>query len=251
MRNRKEKSGVESAGSSSSGTTEEKAASPIVSEWTANEVGAWVERIGLEELKGTFVTHEITGDVLLDITEKDLDYLKIHALGQRKKLLKQIDLLHKCGHNKVQPFSSKEPEVSLHDLDEKGVKSELQGTRQRIEELKKHLTPEQMVQFHKLEQAERAKALRRLSPEQRKKLQIQQEAAKENAFYYMCIQYIITFVLFVVLDQTFGKPIKGWLSGRKAIEDSQHQMIDRLRMENAANQFGQQNQRGPNGMGFP
>jgi hypothetical protein len=266
MRNRK---GAGSGERSSATSTKELIPPPpikLVSRWTVDEVGEWVEGIGLKELRDTIITHKITGDVLLDITESDLNYLNIHALGQRKKLLKQIKVL-RDSDDPVDPMPEESTAVAddAHILDGNDVQDKLRRTGEHIKQLKRNLTPEQLEHFERQEQVERANAIHRLTPEQLQCLheegslsaeqlqavQKEQNVARERAFYYMCIQYFVTFVLFVILDQTFGKSVKGWLSGQKSIGDAKEQMADRMRMEQAAAQFSQASQRGPNGFSFP
>ena len=53
----------------------------------------WLVSIGLEQLCPLFSDNAINGDVLLNLSLDDLDYLSITALGHRKRILKGIELL--------------------------------------------------------------------------------------------------------------------------------------------------------------
>eukprot|EP00948_MAST-09A_sp_MAST-9A-sp1_P001745 g1745.t1 len=53
----------------------------------------WLKDIGVSDYADVFLQNEISGDVLIDLNEEDLDYMKIKALGHRKKILKGVQLL--------------------------------------------------------------------------------------------------------------------------------------------------------------
>lgn len=61
--------------------------------WTVNEVGAWLAVLGLEQYTPAFTAHDISGGVLLDLTQGDLDYLNISSLGHRKMIMKGVEQL--------------------------------------------------------------------------------------------------------------------------------------------------------------
>ena len=61
-----------------------------IDDWTPKEVGDWLKSIGLAEHRTTFEKNQISGSELLDLGLDDLDYLKVTALAQRKKLVKAI-----------------------------------------------------------------------------------------------------------------------------------------------------------------
>ena len=165
--------------------------------WTVKEVADWAAQIS-PKLRETFIEHEICGETLLGITENDLNYLGIRALGQRKKLLRQIELLRQ------------------EEADDQHGKRQTEDEDSNKEISNKEITdpPKQ-----------------KLTPEQVRMLQKQQETEKEQAFRYTCLQYLITFVLFIALDQTFGRALTDWLSGKKSARDQHQQIIDRIKME--------------------
>lgn len=64
--------------------------------WSAHEVGKWLTSVGLPQYKSLFADNAITGEVLLEVGQDDLDYLSIRALGHRKRLLSGIDALKRA-----------------------------------------------------------------------------------------------------------------------------------------------------------
>ena len=56
------------------------------------DVAAWLSQLGLDRYAATFRDAEVTGDILPDLTEADLEKLGL-PLGPRKKLLKAIAAL--------------------------------------------------------------------------------------------------------------------------------------------------------------
>jgi PAS domain S-box-containing protein len=61
--------------------------------WTIYEVGSWLALLDFTEYRIPFVENNISGLELLDLTDQDLISLQINKLGDRKKLLKYIQLL--------------------------------------------------------------------------------------------------------------------------------------------------------------
>jgi hypothetical protein len=53
------------------------------------DVGEWLKGVGLGQYEATFRAHEIDVDVLLDVTEADLEKIGL-PLGARKRLIKAI-----------------------------------------------------------------------------------------------------------------------------------------------------------------
>ena len=64
-----------------------------VSVWSCEEVSKWLVSIGLDQYSSVFYENQITGEVLLDISLVDLDYMSITALGHRKLILKAVESL--------------------------------------------------------------------------------------------------------------------------------------------------------------
>ena len=56
------------------------------------DIGAWLRDLGLERYADSFEAHAIDSEVLLELTEADLEKLGV-VLGHRKKLLKAIAAL--------------------------------------------------------------------------------------------------------------------------------------------------------------
>ena len=64
-----------------------------VHEWTGREVTMWLRALKLDQYLETFARNEITGSVLLDLGQSDLDYMQIKALGHRKIIMREIERL--------------------------------------------------------------------------------------------------------------------------------------------------------------
>jgi hypothetical protein len=62
--------------------------------WTVERVSEWLISVGLGHLKEVFQGHRISGDVLLDLDQADLAEMGVHALGDRKRILRGVALLH-------------------------------------------------------------------------------------------------------------------------------------------------------------
>jgi hypothetical protein len=61
--------------------------------WGVREVSLWLSALGLDQYVDTFSSNEITGAVLLDVGQSDLDYMQIKALGHRKVIMREIERL--------------------------------------------------------------------------------------------------------------------------------------------------------------
>lgn len=79
-------------GSSSGSNTD--AGRPVES-WSVAEVCSWLDSLGFSQYKTVFQENEITGAILLELSLEDFDYMNIKALGHRKVLLKNIELLRR------------------------------------------------------------------------------------------------------------------------------------------------------------
>ena len=64
-----------------------------VTVWSCDEVRKWLASIGLDQYSSVFYENQINGEVLLDISLEDLDYMSITALGHRKLILKAVESL--------------------------------------------------------------------------------------------------------------------------------------------------------------
>ncbi|KAG2218743.1 hypothetical protein INT45_003061 [Circinella minor] len=72
--------------------------SPILSdtppeEWTIGQVASWLDIIGFKDIIDSFKDQEITGDVLLELTQQSLKELGIGTFGKRYKLHSAIQSL--------------------------------------------------------------------------------------------------------------------------------------------------------------
>jgi len=56
------------------------------------DIGIWLRGLGLERYKGAFRDNAIDGEVLLELTEPDLEKLGV-LLGHRKRMLRAINEL--------------------------------------------------------------------------------------------------------------------------------------------------------------
>lgn len=54
----------------------------VLDEWSVADVMCWLEDQNLGQYGNTFMTNDITGPVLLDLSLEDLDYMGMTALGK-------------------------------------------------------------------------------------------------------------------------------------------------------------------------
>eukprot|EP00800_Vazella_pourtalesii_P000648 TRINITY_DN10575_c0_g1_i14.p1 TRINITY_DN10575_c0_g1~~TRINITY_DN10575_c0_g1_i14.p1 ORF type:complete len:366 (-),score=72.03 TRINITY_DN10575_c0_g1_i14:81-1178(-) len=67
-----------------------------IDNWTLEEVGTWLEEIGLSQYKTTFADNDIDGCVLSMLTNENLkEEIGITSFGHRSKIIKQIKNLQK------------------------------------------------------------------------------------------------------------------------------------------------------------
>lgn len=59
-----------------------------VAGWSVERVLEWLTLSGLGHLSQSFLEHRITGDILLDISSKDLEEIGVHAVGDKKRFLR-------------------------------------------------------------------------------------------------------------------------------------------------------------------
>ena len=67
--------------------------------WDTDDVSYWLSSKSLDQYISIFSENQINGQVLLDITQEDLDYLEVTALGHRKLILKGIEELKRTTPN--------------------------------------------------------------------------------------------------------------------------------------------------------
>lgn len=68
-------------------------ASKEVSEWSVRNTLEWLNSLGLGKLRKIFEQNEISGAFLLEVGSDDLDYMNIHVLAHRKRILRGIEEL--------------------------------------------------------------------------------------------------------------------------------------------------------------
>ena len=62
-----------------------------VSDWTTDQVVAWLGSLGLDKFSSTFAENMITGQDLLELTMDELkNDLGVSALGARKEIIRQL-----------------------------------------------------------------------------------------------------------------------------------------------------------------
>jgi hypothetical protein len=67
-----------------------------VEAWTVNDVGEWLASTPqLEQYISVFALNEVNGNILMDITLEDLDYMDITVLAHRKTIIKSSEELKK------------------------------------------------------------------------------------------------------------------------------------------------------------
>ena len=90
-----------------SGATRRKYVKHNVHSWGTTEVSLWLTALKLERYIDSFVQNEISGSVLLDVGQDDLDYMSITVLGHRKTILKEIEKLKRGRSTVVLPRGGK------------------------------------------------------------------------------------------------------------------------------------------------
>jgi hypothetical protein len=71
----------------------EASADNSVADWPVEKVMDWLSATGLGHVSKNFEEHRITGDVLLELTSSDLEEIGVHALGDKKRLLRAVTQL--------------------------------------------------------------------------------------------------------------------------------------------------------------
>jgi SAM domain (Sterile alpha motif) len=68
-----------------------------VGAWDVQDTLEWLDMLGLSQHRESFSQNEISGPILLEVGQDDLDYMHITALAHRKQLLRGIDDLKRNG----------------------------------------------------------------------------------------------------------------------------------------------------------
>lgn len=63
-------------------------------DWTGEQVGSWLQALGLEEYVEGFRSHDVQGPELLVLQRRDLKELGVVKVGHLKRLLHAIQLLN-------------------------------------------------------------------------------------------------------------------------------------------------------------
>ncbi|KAG2173199.1 hypothetical protein INT43_004573 [Umbelopsis isabellina] len=66
---------------------------PPPEEWSVQQVGEWLTSVGLDSVVPNFVSQEISGDILVDLTIDALKELDINTYGKRYKIMTAITAL--------------------------------------------------------------------------------------------------------------------------------------------------------------
>ncbi|KAI8393722.1 uncharacterized protein BYT42DRAFT_552009 [Radiomyces spectabilis] len=90
---------------------------PPVAHWNLDRVADWLNTVGLGSVAKNFIDHEITGDILLDLTIDSLKELGISTYGKRYKIM-----------HAIQSLKNTATHTSLHSSP---LSSELQYTHHR------------------------------------------------------------------------------------------------------------------------
>jgi len=90
---REESTTPEPSGSNADSSDRSYKTKPI-REWSIEEVGDWISDLGFEKMRGCFIDNYISGMELVDLENGELkDDLGVTALGARKAILREIELL--------------------------------------------------------------------------------------------------------------------------------------------------------------
>jgi len=71
------------------------------SEWTMQEVGNWLDKIGLGEHANAFAKHRITGDLLHSLSEPHLIEMGVALVGQRIVIMREAQRIRRHTVNKT------------------------------------------------------------------------------------------------------------------------------------------------------
>lgn len=66
-----------------------------VEKWGVEEVGQWLDGLGLSQHRESFASNDITGKWLLRLSLKDLEELGVTSLGRRRELWDAIEELNR------------------------------------------------------------------------------------------------------------------------------------------------------------
>lgn len=94
-------------------------------EWTTDDVAEWLTNIGLTDYIDIFTTNHITGQTLLELTEKDIkDDLGISSVGHRKSFEKSIANLKKLNcKNKTYNSSIRTKLLAFYEKNKNNLRS--------------------------------------------------------------------------------------------------------------------------------
>ena len=167
-------------------------ADKAVEQWSAADVGAWLESIELASLQERFAENEITGSVLLSLDTSDLDYMRVTALGHRKTVLLGVQQL------KLQAISEPRRVVNAAPEEEEEAAAAVAGpasARRRGTPAPPGAAPRQFER----------------DPTQ---------AEKDAVFRHTLLQYTLTAVVFFLLNWLVGDGFLRWFNGSANAEAS-------------------------------
>lgn len=67
--------------------------------WNPKQVCAWLQKHDLGAYSAKFLSEQVSGDVLLELSEHDIEELGVNKIGHKKKLKKLLDVARKQGDN--------------------------------------------------------------------------------------------------------------------------------------------------------
>jgi hypothetical protein len=80
-----------------------------VNNWNVQDVAQWLTSMMLDQYTQVFLSNQIDGPILLDISLDDLDYIEIKVLGHRKIILRGIEDLRNNKKVTIPLFASNTP----------------------------------------------------------------------------------------------------------------------------------------------
>ncbi|KAK9383743.1 uncharacterized protein V2V93DRAFT_362625 [Kockiozyma suomiensis] len=90
---------------------------PLIVSWDVEDVGAWLDRLGLSQYKVGFADNEITGDVLIHLDHDFLKELGVSAVGHRLTILKAVYQIKRAQDIPIEPGQFVPLTEETHDKD--------------------------------------------------------------------------------------------------------------------------------------
>ena len=85
----------------------------MTSSWSEQEVALWLQEQGFGEFEDAFVSNNIDGRAIVNLSKEDLEDLGVKAIGKRAALVAAIvECFGKCAANKVEAAAAAAPSAS-------------------------------------------------------------------------------------------------------------------------------------------